>query len=38
MSWQPEVDEINKRRELAKQQGGEHGVARQHKMGKLTLR
>ena len=38
MSWQPEVDEIEKRRGLARQQGGEKSVARHHKMGKLTLR
>lgn len=38
MSWQPEVDEIQKRRALARQQGGEKSVARHHKMGKLTLR
>jgi acetyl-CoA carboxylase carboxyltransferase component len=38
MSWQAEVDEINKRRELARRQGGEESIARHHKMGKLTLR
>ncbi len=38
MSWQKEADEIRKRRQLAKQQGGEHAVKRHHKMGKLTLR
>ena len=38
MSWQPEVDEINKRRELARRQGGEASIERHHKLGKLTLR
>ena len=38
MTWQPEVDEILRRRELARQQGGKEGVARQHAAGRLTLR
>ena len=38
MSWEPEADEIRKRRELALQQGGEAGVARQHEKGRLTIR
>lgn len=38
MSWKPEVDEINRRRELALKQGGEAGVARQHSKGRLTIR
>lgn len=38
MSWQKEVDEINKRRALARRMGGEAGVARQHAQGKLTVR
>lgn len=38
MSWQPEVDEIKRRIELAKQMGGEANVARQHNNGRLTVR
>ncbi len=38
MSWQPEVDEIKRRGELAKQMGGEANVARQHDNGRLTVR
>ncbi|MEM7405342.1 MAG: carboxyl transferase domain-containing protein [Pseudomonadota bacterium] len=38
MSWEPEVEEIRKRRELARQQGGEEGITRQHNYGKLTIR
>ncbi|MBI1180488.1 MAG: propionyl-CoA carboxylase [Alphaproteobacteria bacterium] len=38
MSWKQEADEIRRRRELAKQQGGEDGVARQHAKGRLTVR
>ena len=38
MSWQEEVDEINRRVELAKQMGGPSNVERQHSGGKLTVR
>lgn len=38
MSWQPEVDEIEKRRALARRMGGAERVARQHKDGKYTIR
>lgn len=38
MSWQPEVDEIKRRIELAKQMGGEANVARQHANGRMTVR
>ena len=38
MTWQKEVDEIKKRSRLAERMGGEEGVARQHKRGKLTIR
>ena len=38
MTWQPEVDELLRRRELARQQGGAEAVARQHAAGRLTLR
>jgi acetyl-CoA carboxylase carboxyltransferase component len=38
MSWKNEVDKINERRELARQQGGRDGVARQHAKGRLTIR
>lgn len=38
MSWKPEVDEINRRREQAGQHGGPEAVERQHGYGKLTVR
>lgn len=38
MSWQPEVDEIERRKEFARQLGGEEGVRRQHEQGRLTAR
>ena len=38
MSWQREVDELNKRRELAQRMGGTEGIERQRKRGKLTVR
>jgi acetyl-CoA carboxylase carboxyltransferase component len=38
MSWEAEAAEIRRRRELAKQMGGEAGVARQHEKGRLTIR
>ena len=38
MSWQPEIDELNYRRELAAQMGGKDNIERQHKRGKLTVR
>jgi acetyl-CoA carboxylase carboxyltransferase component len=36
--WGKEVDEIARRRELAREMGGEKSVARQHAAGKLTVR
>ncbi len=38
MSWQPEVDEIQRRRALAAQMGGPRGIERQRRRGKLTVR
>ena len=38
MTWKPETDEIYKRRELAKRQGGEKAIAAQHRKGRLTIR
>ena len=38
MSWEKEVEGIRRRRQLAQQQGGEAGVARQHAQGRLTIR
>lgn len=38
MSWEREVRELERRRHLAKQQGGEEGIARQHAKGRLTIR
>ena len=37
MSWEPEAAEI-RRRELAKAQGGQAGITRQHDQGRLTIR
>jgi acetyl-CoA carboxylase carboxyltransferase component len=38
MTWQPELDELRRREELARQMGGPERVARQHAAGKLTVR
>ena len=38
MSWEAEANEIRRRRELAKEQGGADGISRQHNYGKLTIR
>ena len=38
MTWKPEVEEIKRRIELAREMGGEANVARQHASGKLTVR
>lgn len=38
MSWQPEIDEVRRREELAKRMGGPEKVKRQHDGGKLTVR
>lgn len=38
MTWQPEVDELERRRGMAHAMGGPEGIARQHAQGKLTVR
>jgi len=38
VSWETESREIERRRHLAKQQGGKVGIARQHAQGRLTIR
>ena len=38
MSWQAELDELERRAELARQMGGEESVAFHHGRGKLTVR
>src|SRR4051812_37866506 len=38
MSWEPELEELRRRRELAHGMGGEERVARQHASGRLTVR
>lgn len=38
MSWQSEVDEIARRRQLAEAMGGPEAVARMHAAGKMTAR
>ena len=38
MTWAMEVEELNRRRELAQQQGGPAGVAKQHSYGRMTIR
>jgi acetyl-CoA carboxylase carboxyltransferase component len=38
MSWKPEVDGIEQRRRAAQDLGGEEAVAKQHAMGRLTIR
>ena len=36
--WQPEIDELARRRALAAEMGGADRVARQHEFGKMTVR
>ncbi len=38
MSWEPELDELRRREELARQMGGAERVERQHSAGRLTVR
>ena len=38
MTWEPELEEIQRRRELAARMGGEARVQQQHDQGKLTVR
>jgi methylmalonyl-CoA decarboxylase subunit alpha len=38
VSWQEEVDDIRKRREIAAGMGGPERIARQHDLGRLTIR
>ena len=38
MVWQPEIDELERRKELASRVGGEAGIAEQHRRGKHTIR
>ena len=38
MTWQPEIDDIHRRRALAEACGGAEAVARHHAAGKLTVR
>ena len=38
MSWKKQVDEIHRKRALAKELGGTEGVARQHAQGRHTVR
>ena len=38
MSWQDEINEIERRRAVAEQLGGEDAVRRQHDEGRLTIR
>ncbi|HEY1358500.1 MAG TPA: carboxyl transferase domain-containing protein [Thermoleophilaceae bacterium] len=38
MSWEPELDELRRREELARRMGGEERVERQRASGRLTVR
>jgi acetyl-CoA carboxylase carboxyltransferase component len=38
VTWEPELDELRRREELARRMGGEERVARQHSSGRLTVR
>ena len=38
MSWEPELEELRRREQLARRMGGEERVARQHASGRLTVR
>ncbi len=37
MAWQPEIEELDRRRKMAEKMGGEAGVAEQRRRGKLTI-
>src|SRR5688572_33230137 len=38
VTWEPELEELRRREELARRMGGEERVARQHASGRLTVR
>jgi acetyl-CoA carboxylase carboxyltransferase component len=38
VSWEPELEELRRREELARRMGGEERVERQHASGRLTVR
>ncbi|MEX2081790.1 MAG: carboxyl transferase domain-containing protein, partial [Dehalococcoidia bacterium] len=38
MTWQPELEELERRMALARRMGGQENVERQHTSGKLTIR
>jgi len=38
MVWQPEIDELNRRKKMAEKMGGQAGIDVQHQRGKLTIR
>jgi acetyl-CoA carboxylase carboxyltransferase component len=38
VSWEPELEELRRREELARRMGGEERVGRQHESGRLTVR
>ena len=38
MSWQPEIDELERRKAFAEEMGGEAGIKEQRRRGKLTVR
>jgi acetyl-CoA carboxylase carboxyltransferase component len=38
MVWQPELDELNRRKKMAEKMGGQVGIDVQHQRGKLTIR
>ncbi|MEA2272332.1 MAG: hypothetical protein QOI98_1040 [Solirubrobacteraceae bacterium] len=38
MTWEPELEELRHREELARRMGGDERVARQHASGRLTVR
>jgi len=38
MSWEPELEELRRREQLARQMGGEERVERQRASGRLTVR
>ena len=38
MSWEKEIEELGRRREMATRMGGKEGIAKQHARGRLTIR
>ena len=38
MTWEPELDELHRREQLAREMGGAEKIAKHHAQGRLTVR